>query len=286
MDPMNREAAEHGHGEREAAEYGYGDREAAERGHGEREAAEYGHGDSQAPRSRPPREALTPDFSQPAPALARTVQLVSGDFLLTVNPIDGSEIENCPPRERPSRPEKCTAAERAETDRAARPPLPPGSAQPQLPLLERGDERERLVRLLARGRSVRLTGPAGSGRTTLLDLVADDCADLAPDGVVRLSGYRRTTSELLYDLFAAVHKAPLHRPGQQELRELVREIGAVVILDDLEFGGSALDELLDATPECAFLLATTPDVPAPSADSPLEEVFLERARTTPAAGSC
>ncbi|MEU1147245.1 ATP-binding protein [Streptomyces sp. NPDC005863] len=254
---------------------------------------EYGHdgmdddrGDGTPGPGRPPREPATPDFGQPAPAQARTVRLVSGDFLLTVNPVDGSEIEPCPPGgtsrsseaesggERPERPAKRTADDRAELRRAALPPVPPGPALPRLPLLERQEERERLVRLLARGRSVRLTGPAGSGRTALLNAVADDCADLAPDGVVRLSGYRRTPTELLHDLFAVVYEAPLHRPERGLLLELVRDIGAVVVLDDLEFGGAGLDELLDATPECAFLVAATPDVAAPSADSHLEEVFL------------
>ncbi|MFC8369249.1 ATP-binding protein [Streptomyces sp. NPDC057239] len=236
---------------------------------------EYGHeGDGRAPRQRPPRESLTSDFGQHAPALARTVQLVSGDFLLTVNPVDGSEIEPCPPAERPARPAKLTEAERAEVERAARPSVPPGPAQLPLPLLARQDEREKLVRLLARGRSVRLTGPAGSGRTRLLDTVAEDCADLAPDGVVRLNGHRRSADDLLHDLFYAVHDAPLHRPDRDELTDHVREIGAVVVLDDLEFGGAALDELLDATPECAFLLGATPDVPEPSAGAGLEEVAL------------
>ncbi len=236
---------------------------------------EYGQdGDHQAPRPRSPRDPLTPDFGQPAPALARTVQLVSGDYLLTVNPVDGSEIEVCPPAERPARPEKLTAAERAEAERAARPPVPPGPVRTVLGLLAREDERERLVRLLARGRSVRLTGPAGSGRTSLLDLVAEDCAGLAPDGVVRLSGFHRTADDLLHDVFYAVHRAPLHRPGRHELLAHLREVGAVVVLDDVEFGGAALDELLDATPECAFVLGATPDVPAPSADSAVEEVFL------------
>ncbi|MFC7825315.1 ATP-binding protein [Streptomyces sp. NPDC057375] len=236
---------------------------------------EYGQdGDHQAPRPRPHRDPITSDFGQHAPALARTVQLVSGDFLLTVNPVDGSEIEVCPPAERPARPEKLTAAERAEADRAARPPVPPGPVRTVLGLLAREDERERLVRLLARGRSVRLTGPAGSGRTSLLDVVAEDCAGLAPDGVVRLSGHHRTADDLLHDLFHAVHRAPLHRPDRTELLAHLREVGAVVVLDDVEFGGSALDELLDATPECAFLLGATPDVPAPSADSAVEEVFL------------
>ncbi|MFE1250310.1 ATP-binding protein [Streptomyces sp. NPDC058741] len=236
---------------------------------------EYGHdGGGHTPRPRPPRESPAPDFSQHLPALARTVQLVSGDFLLTVNPVDGSEIEVCPPTERPAAPVKRTAAERAEAERAARPPVPPGPAQPALPLLARQDEREQLVRLLARGRSVRLTGPAGSGRTRLLDLVAEDCADLAPDGVVRLNGFGRTAEDLLHDLFHAVFSASLHRPGRDELLTHLREIGAVVVLDDLAFGGGALDELLEATPECAFLLSATPEVPAPSAASGVEEVPL------------
>ena len=51
--------------------------------------------DGNAPRQRPPRDSLATDF-QNAPALARTVRLVTGDFLLTVNPVDGSEIEPCP----------------------------------------------------------------------------------------------------------------------------------------------------------------------------------------------
>ncbi|MGW2447139.1 ATP-binding protein [Streptomyces sp. NPDC001675] len=223
---------------------------------------------------RPPRESLTADFGPGTPAIARTAQLVSGGFLLTVNPVDGSEIETCPPHQRAERPRKRTPAERAEAERAARPPVPPGPALPALSLLERQDERERLVRLLARGRSVRLTGPGGSGRTALLDLVAEDCADLAPDGVVRLTGFRRTAADLLHDLFHAVHDAPAHRPEQDELVALVAEIGAVVVVDDLEFGGAALDELLGATPECAFLFAATPDVPGPAAGSEVEEVFL------------
>ncbi|MHC5703994.1 ATP-binding protein [Streptomyces tirandamycinicus] len=223
---------------------------------------------------RPPRDAVPPEFAHQKATPARTVRVIAGDFALTVNPVDGSEIEPCRPGERPAAPARHTSWEREERRRALRPPVPPGPAAPALPLLERQEERQRLVRLLGRGRTVRLTGPAGSGRTALLDAVAADCADLAPDGVVRLSGHHRTPAELLHELFAAVHDAPLHRPDRAELLGHVREIGAVVLVDDLEFGGGALDELLDATPECAFLLAATPDVPAPSAGSQVEEVFL------------
>ncbi|MFF5444965.1 ATP-binding protein [Streptomyces sp. NPDC012888] len=240
------------------------------------------------PATAPAAPALTPPATS-APAApagpaagggggspaARVVRLTAGAFALTVNPVDGSEIEAARPGDVPDRrPAKRDAAARAALAAAALPPVPPGPEPLRLPLLDREEERERLVRLLGRGRSVRLTGPSGSGRTVLLDAVAEDCGALAPDGVVRLSGLRQNTTELLHALYAAVYDVGQRRPGRDELLAGVREIGAIVLLDDLELGGSALDELLHATPECAFLLAATPDTPAPGEDSHLEEVFL------------
>ncbi|WP_330332673.1 ATP-binding protein [Streptomyces sp. NBC_00536] len=82
---------------------------------------------------------------------------------------------------------------------------------------------------------------------------------------------------MLYALYSVVY-APSEgfpeRPARDELLRWVGQIGAVVLLDDLEFGGAGLEELLRATPECAWLLAATPDTPAPSDHSHLEEVFL------------
>ncbi|MBZ3915077.1 ATP-binding protein [Streptomyces acidiscabies] len=236
-----------------------------------REPEESGQ-DGRAQRPRSSRDPLAP--GQHAPAPARTVDIVAGEHLLTVNPVDGSEIELCPPTERPDTPVRRTAEARAEAERAARPPVPAGHVPAPPPLLGRQEEREQLVRLVARGRSVRLTGPAGSGRTRLLDLVAEDCADLAPDGVVRLSGYGRGAEELLHELFHLVYDAPRHRPLHGELLVLVREIGAVVVVDDLEFGGAELDGLLAATPECAFVFGATGETPLPSAGSAVEEVTL------------
>ncbi|WP_327178007.1 ATP-binding protein [Streptomyces sp. NBC_01335] len=229
-------------------------------------------GNGEAPaRRRPSRDVLPTELVPQTGAKARVVQLISGDLLITVNPVDGSEAEPCPPGVRPATPVRRTAEDRAARERAAEPPVPPGPPAPQLPLLERQEERGRLVRLLTRGRSARLSGPSGSGRTALLDAVAADCAELAPDGVVRLSGHRRTAPDLLQALYEAVYDAPLHRPGRDELLTALSGIGAVVVVDDLEIDGAALDELLDATPECAFLFGTTPDV---ATDAELDEVAL------------
>ncbi|WP_018544533.1 ATP-binding protein [Streptomyces sp. LaPpAH-108] len=225
-----------------------------------------------APSRRPPRDSLTAHLVQSAPALVRTTRIVSGDFLLTVNPVDGSEIAPVPPgTPGTGTPRKRSAEERAEAEYAA---LPPGAEDFEVELLARQELRESLVRLLTRGRSVRLTGAPGAGRTALLDLVAEDCTDVAPDGVVRLTGAHRTADDLLRDLFHTVYDAPHQRPEPDELRALVKEIGAVVVVDDLEFGGASLADLLDSAPECAFLLGATPDIPAPAADLEVEEVEL------------
>ncbi|MFJ2025439.1 ATP-binding protein [Streptomyces sp. NPDC087897] len=243
-----------------------------------READEYGQGhdgpSGEGGHRRPPRDSGGPDFGPGTPQQVRVVQLTAGDLLLTVNPVDGSEVEAVPPGSGPAAPVRRTPAERADHERAGAPPVPAGPPAPQPPLLEREEERERLVRLLARGRSVRLTGQPGSGRTALLDAVAADCAELAPDGVVRLNGRGRTATDLLHALFDTVYKAPGHRPDRDELLTHVRSIGAVVTIDDLEVGGAALDELLAATPECAFLLAATSDAATPGVEAHLEEVLL------------
>ncbi|MCE7080924.1 ATP-binding protein [Streptomyces sp. ST2-7A] len=205
-----------------------------------------------APRDEEPRETTG--------GPERVTEIVAGDFLVTVNPVDGSHIQSCPPGRRPISPR--------------RPPAAAPDAPDAVELLERDEERAHLTRLLSRGRSARLVGPVGSGRTALLEAVARECAGLAPDGVVRLTGRGRSAADLRHELYAAVHAAPHHRPGATELRAALRGIGAVVVVDDLEFGGSALDDLLASTPECAFLLAADPDVPAAGDDSRLEELHL------------
>ncbi|MCM2578152.1 ATP-binding protein [Streptomyces meridianus] len=212
--------------------------------------------------------------SAPAPARDRLVRILAGDHVLTLNPVDGSEVEPCPPGSRPGTPVRSSPDVRERRNAETRPPSPVGRTVPHIPLLGREEERMSLHRLLSQGRSVRVTGPAGSGRSSLLEAVAGDCADLAPDGVVRVSGRHRAALDLLHELFALFHDAADQRPGRERLLETVRGIGAVIVVDDLEFGGSALDELLDAVPDCALLISATPDVPAPSANARVEELFL------------
>jgi hypothetical protein len=193
--------------------------------------------------------AEPPQGETAADGSARTGNVVTGELQLVVNAPDGSTAFDCPPG---ARPQVLPAA----PDPTVRPRVTSG-------LLERDALCERLRGLLLQGRSVRLVGPQGSGRSAILDAVATACSGLAPAGVVRLTGYARTSGDLLQDLFAATHQAPGYRPGRALLPELLRDLCAVVVVDDVEFSGEALEELLAAAPESSFLITSTTAVATP-----------------------
>ncbi|MER5637672.1 ATP-binding protein [Kitasatospora sp. NPDC002227] len=168
-------------------------------------------------------------------------ELVVGELLLAVGAPEGSEVRPCPDEWRP-------APRRAEAGRVAREDVP----------LDREADLAQVLGLLAEGRCVRLTGKAGSGRSTLLAAVAGAAGELTRDGVVRLDGHRRTAGDLLQELFAATHRAPGLRPGREELPRLLAGLAAVVVIDDVEPAGPELEELLATAPGCVFAVAAAP----------------------------
>ncbi|MFI9327499.1 ATP-binding protein [Kitasatospora sp. NPDC052868] len=213
------------------------------------------------------------EFRQEA-VRTRGGELVSGGLLVSVGTPDGSEVRPCPEEWRP-RPRRIERSEPARgpvggPGRAVG-PLALGAGAADLPLLDREADIAQLLGLLAEGRSIRLVGQAGSGRSALLSAVAEAAGDIAPGGVVQLCGHRRTAADLLQDLFAATHHAPGYRPDPGQLAEHLARVGAVVVIDEVECVGPELEQLLAAAPDCAFLLSVAPDSPALPLDSRLQD---------------
>ncbi|MET7638492.1 ATP-binding protein [Streptomyces sp. NPDC005438] len=180
-----------------------------------------------------------------AEAPAAPSRVIAGEYRVTLNPIDGSEIEPCPPAELPPAPARLGPGRRL---------LP---AEPPV-LLEREEPRRQARELLGSGCSIRLRGAPGAGRTALLDAVTRDVAGLAPDGVIHLGARHRTLDDLRHHLFASVYQSAGVRPGPARLSRGLAEIGAVVVLDDLALEPSELERLFEATPECAYLFTPEP----------------------------
>ncbi|MER7751311.1 ATP-binding protein [Kitasatospora sp. NPDC097643] len=213
------------------------------------------------------------EFRQEA-VRTRGGELVSGGLLVGVGAPDGSEARPRPEEWRP-RPRRIERSEPARgpvggVGRAVG-PLALGAGPADLPLLDREADIAELLGLLAEGRSIRLVGQAGSGRSALLSAVAEAAADLAPGGVVQLCGHRRTADDLLQDLFAATHHAPGYRPDPGQLAAHLAEVGAIVVVDGAEQSGAELEELLAAAPGCAFLISVSPSSPVLPAGSRLQD---------------
>ncbi|WP_329583452.1 hypothetical protein OG500_24565 [Kitasatospora sp. NBC_01250] len=201
----------------------------------------------------------------------RSGDLVAGRYLVSVGGPDGSDLRPCPPEYWPIPRRRTTGDQRGGGRAGAGPgpspavgPLAMGSGPGDLPLLDREAEVAQLLGMLAEGRSIRLLGEPGSGRSALLAAVAEGAAGLAPHGVIRLCGHRRDGADLLQDLFTAAYQAPGYRPDESQLPELLATVGAIVVIDEVAQAGTELEELLARAPECAFLLA-----PAPGAERPL-----------------
>ncbi|MEV4555970.1 ATP-binding protein [Kitasatospora sp. NPDC049285] len=212
-------------------------------------------------------------MGQPADGVRpRSGELVSGERLVAVGGPEGSEARHCPDDWLP-------APRRIRGMVQARPELGPSSAVGPLALgggsdsrlLDREADIATLLARLAEGRSIRLLGQPGSGRSALLAAVAETAGEVAPDGVVRLSGYRRSAADLLQDLFAATHHAPDFRPDREQLTELLAGVAAVVVIDDVEPTGEELEALLAMAPECAFLIAPAADSTPMSPGSRLQD---------------
>ncbi|WP_026128298.1 AAA family ATPase [Nocardiopsis halophila] len=122
--------------------------------------------------------------------------------------------------------------------------------------LGRDAESEAVARALDEDGAVQVYGPSGTGKSTLLRMCAHRAqADRGP--VVFVDAAGQEASDVLHEVFAACYDAPGYRPGRTELRRFMADVGATVVLDDLECPREDLDGVLDAVPESAVLLSST-----------------------------
>ncbi|MFF7632845.1 hypothetical protein ACFZB9_06785 [Kitasatospora sp. NPDC008050] len=196
----------------------------------------------------------------------RSGDLVAGNYLVSVGGPDGSDLRPCPPEYWPIPRRRATGDQRGGGRAGSGPgpspavgPLAMGTGPGDLPLLDREADVAHLLGMLAEGRSIRLRGEPGSGRSALLAAVAEGAGGLAPHGVIRLCGHRRDGADLLQDLFTAAYQSPGYRPDESQLPELLATVGAIVVIDEVAQEGTELEELLARAPECAFLLTPAPD---------------------------
>lgn len=171
-------------------------------------------------------------------------QVAIGSYILQVGDVNGGVVNIVPP------------AAQATFDPRTRPINLRPRAFPGL--LDRIQETETIKAAIAASTPVTLFGENGIGKTSLLRQIAHlpETKEFS-DGVLYLMPRGEELEDLLQSIFDLFHVSGNdQKPTEGQLRQDLKEIHALIILDDLSLKREDITFLLDAMPKSLFILAS------------------------------
>lgn len=172
-------------------------------------------------------------------------QVAIGNYILQVGDINGGVVNIAPP------------AAKASFDRRTRPVKLQPRAFPSL--LDRTSETETIKNAIISSMPVSLFAESGMGKTSLLRQAAHlPEIEKFADGVVYLGARSVEVNDLLqsiYDIFFVSSDG--QKPTEGQLRADLKDLHALLILDDLTLNREDSAFLLDVMPNSVFILSST-----------------------------
>lgn len=171
-------------------------------------------------------------------------QVAVGNYILQIGDVNGGVVNVASQSQGPNYTRRTTSAN-----------LRP---RPFPALLDRDDETASVISALSASMPVSLFGPAGIGKTSLLRNLAHlPETSSFPDGVVYLSVAGLGLEDVLQSLFDVFHESQSNfKPTDTEIRIALRGVKALILLDDLALNRDESLAMLDAAPNCTFVLAS------------------------------
>jgi hypothetical protein len=124
-------------------------------------------------------------------------------------------------------------------------------------LIGRQVELDAIVSALGSGLPVEIVGRSGIGKTALLRSLAyhPSARDFA-DGVIYLAARQQSSGDLQQQIFAAFFESDqIRKPTAADIRHALQDKRVLILVDDVRLKREELDQLLDAAPSAAFVIA-------------------------------
>ncbi len=125
-------------------------------------------------------------------------------------------------------------------------------------LLDRAKEMGSVISALDVPEPVSIHGRSGFGKTALLRYLAyNSPEDKFPDGIVYLSARGTNVQDLLQNIFESFYKSDRPaKPTPTQLCQLLQNVRALILLDDLALARDQVLELINSVPQCIFIFAS------------------------------
>jgi hypothetical protein len=125
-------------------------------------------------------------------------------------------------------------------------------------LFGRQAELEAILSALDGGLPVEIIGGPGIGKTALLRSLAYHPAAAAfADGVIYLAARQQSSGDLQQQVFDGFYESGrIRKPTAADIRHALRDKRVLILVDDVQLKREELEQLLDAAPRSAFVVAT------------------------------
>jgi predicted phage tail protein len=104
-----------------------------------------------------------------------------------------------------------------------------------------------------------ISGPDGIGKSTLIEYLSHLVqVEKFPDGLYHLSALNLKFEDLLQNLFSAFFESNIPAiPNRAQIQNKLREIKALILIDDVMLSKNEMKVILNIAPRCVFLLVSS-----------------------------